>query len=1181
MTVSHTLAIAADEWRTQWRSPLIWLLVALACLTSMSVNPTAFIPRGGDADAVPAVNSVFALAHLFGLSGFLVYTFFASIMAGMAVIRDEEARVLPLLSSTPLTPASYILGKIAGVLAVLLGAVVLHLLFVVLTTEVWPGAAGPRLPFRPMAYLVPVFGIMWPGVVFSAGVAFAVGERFRSPMAVYAVPVVLFIGVLFFLWTWAPDGLPAQVDRLLAIVDPSGLRWMNVTMFGTDRGVAYYNTASLSFDTTLVLNRVLVLAIPLIGVAMAIPHFARSQRHVDRATKKVVSRHEAIPSRLTGVGEHPGSGLPAMRQQRPAFTESLRTLLRAEMRWLYRQPALLLFVPFIMAMIGEFASSGSEVLGAPVVHTAGTMATGSIEVVTVLMAFLLLFYGVESVQREATTRFRALLYASPAPTAAILLAKGLANGLLLVVILGAGLVACLITLAGPSGSGVSIMPFLLVWVAILGPTFYMWFTLVMAVMSATGSRYATYAVGLSMLAATVYLLATGTMTWRVNWSLWGTLRWTDMGIFPLNGPALLANRILVVVCGCVFALVAVGSFRRRTPDTYASRHLIRILARHRAMRAALALAFVALAISTYIAVQIDRGPQGVSAEDDARAYWRQNVATWSGVETPALRHATLHIDLAPADRRMEVQGLYTLRNETADTVARIPFTVGRSFEAVRWRVGRQPVTVEDRAGLHVLTLPSALAPGDSVRVAFSYRAMQPAGFTRNGGGMSQFILPAGVALSTLRGEFLPAPGFVEGIGIDENNRPDPAEVPDDFWRGRLAPIGNVRGYTTHVTVTAPSAYTVTSVGERTAEQTSEGRKTVVWESTHPVTTLVVLAGRWDVRQQEGNAVYYHPAHGRNVDDMLDAMTLARSRFSEWFYPYPWATLRINEVPALASVATGYPTNIRFSEDIGFLAAPDASGSMSFFVAAHEVAHQWWGTVLVPGEGPGADVLIESMANYAALLMVHEAFGATGRAAFGRRLEANYQANRRVDGERPLARIVDDGGAHSQSVLYDKGAWALWMLHDHLGADRMLAGLRVFFERYRVTDDYPAVDDLLATLREQATDLEAFDALVRQWFYGTGMPEYRVSEPLVVRDGAVWRVSATVENIGGGLAGVDVAIQGAPSQDAVPSEQRHHLELAPGQPRRLEWRCPFPPHRIVVDPDVRVLQIERENAEVVL
>lgn len=1191
MSGRRVWTIARHEAQTLLAGPLFWVLVVLMVVLTMSLNPTAMIPS--DDTAVGGVRafatSPYALAQFFSLAGFFLYTFFVSIMAGLSVVRDDEARVAELLHSTPLTPAEYIAGKFGGVLVMIAVAVLLHLGIALAVLQLLPTDELVRGPFRLTNFVGTLTLFAVPGVVFCAGLAFAAGERARQPMAAYAVPIAYFLAVTFFLWTWNPSWLPAGVNRLLMLIDPTALRWLRQTLFDVDRGVAFYNTAPLALDATFWTNRFLTLAVPLAAVAWSVRHcrqtiggdrpagrwFGRSRRPSPDAPASLPTAALTQARPLRDLG---------MSSRAPGFLSSTLHIARAELRELRAHPALYLFLPFIVFLVLEFATEGSAVLGAPVIYTAGFIAIGTIEIITVLVCLLLLFYTVESVHRETTTSFGAILFATPFRTGALLLAKSLANAAIVATVLAVCLATSLTMLAGQSQGRVEVWPFVLVWGLCLTPTFFVWNTFVTAVLALVRNRYVTYALGLGALVGTAIGFQSGAMTWVWNWPLWGTLRWSDLGTFPLNGEALLFNRLLMVALGVFFGAVAVLAFPRTERDATATLHRFRPRALFRTAARLAPFAVLPLLLGGYLAVQIATGFQGEAAQEWARDYWRQNVATWRDATPPEIAAMDLDIDLDPAARRIEVAGTYTLVNRTDEPMTRLPFTVGPYFENVVWTLVDAPTEADDRAGLHILTPPSPLMPSDTVEVGFAYRAVYPRGFTRNGGGARHFILPAGVLLSTLRGEFLPTPGFVERLGLHDGNRYDAADIPDDFWQETLSPIGDGALYDTRVEVTAPSDYTVTSVGVKTAEEARDGRTTVVWESDHPVSVVNVMAGRWDVAERDGHAIYYHPGHPYNIDAMMTTLVAARDRYSEWFYPYPWQQLRINEFPNLEANATGFPTNISFSETAGFLTRPDRTLDAVFVTTAHEVAHQWWGNLLRPGEGPGTDVLIEGAAHYATLRLREAVHGLRARIAFATQIEDAYATERRIDAEQPLARIRDDGRRTDRTAVYNKGAWVLWMMHQHLGDAAMHAGLRAFFDRYvaPADGDYPALHDFIKTLRPFASDSAAYQTFVDQWFFDVVLPECQLSDIEVVQRANQWTVSATIENVGTGTASVEVAAargERFSGFDLNPdyADARTTIRLAPGRPERISWTVPFEPERLVVDPDALVLQLNRDRA----
>lgn len=105
-----------------------------------------------------------------------------------------------------------------------------------------------------------------------------------------------------------------------------------------------------------------------------------------------------------------------------------------------------------------------------------------------------------------------------------------------------------------------------------------------------------------------------------------------------------------------------------------------------------------------------------------------------------------------------------------------------------------------------------------------------------------------------------------------------------------------------------------------------------------------------------------------------------------------------------------------------------------------------------------------------------------------------------------------------------------------------------------------------------------------------MPEYRLSDAAVQAQGAGWRVTATVENVGIGTMPLDLAaIRGVrfpelseeTDAETAPEpyrEARAAITLAAGESTTIEIFTDFEPETLIVDPDAVVLQLRREVAE---
>jgi aminopeptidase N len=231
-----------------------------------------------------------------------------------------------------------------------------------------------------------------------------------------------------------------------------------------------------------------------------------------------------------------------------------------------------------------------------------------------------------------------------------------------------------------------------------------------------------------------------------------------------------------------------------------------------------------------------------------------------------------------------------------------------------------------------------------------------------------------------------------------------------------------------------------------------------------------------------------------------------------------------------------------------------------------------------------------MSHFSTLLLFEQMKGPRGRMEFAKGLESRYGDRRRVDDERPMY-DVDASREADETVVYDRGGWVFWMLYDYLGHERALEGYRAFIQAWSQSRDHATLQDLVQALRPYAADPTAYDAFVAQWFENRVMPEYRVLEAKKAKRGDAYEVVATIRNRGTGTMPVEIAAtsgerwkkpeKGGETRPAVANpdyrEARATVTLGPGESKSVTVRCSFDPKRVVVDPDVRVLQLQRKQA----
>ncbi len=1197
------LVLGFDLRRHLRRPLLIFLVLLLGWIAHGLSTGDMMIVTSGDSrigGTKAWLTSEFALSQLFAAMA-TFYAYFVAIAAGMAMIREDELKVGELLHATPLRPAEYVWGKFLAILAAFLAVAAVHLALLVYFFH-GPSPAEPEIvgPFALGSYLRPVAVFLLPCLVFLAGTSFAVGHWTRRPILVFLFPVVLLSALFFFLWNWSPSWLDPRANRLLMLLDPTGFRWIRETWLLVDRGVEFYNTAPVRYDALFLASRLGVIGLGLGAVVSVQRGTGPGAR--DRGAKRPgwLSRLRGGAAAAEQKSEPAAPAAPHVPAPVPAavggggrnlgWWGGTLAVARVELRELRSSPALYLFVPLILLQTLANALLATGAFEAPILLTSGFLASFEVNFFTFLLCPLLLFYAVESMERERSTGVAEIYYSTPLATLSVVLGKVLGLAAVAVAILTAALAANAVLLLAQGEAPFAVLPFAVVWGGILAPTFLLWVAFIVAVWSVSGNRYVTYGAALGAFGFTLYQQFTGELTWLGNWLVWSAVQWSDLAALELHRTMLLANRGLALTLAALLVAVAVRALGRRQADVYrrVDRLRPRPLARE-ALRLAPWAALPAL-FAGLLWAGVDRGAEGERAEQRRKDYWRSNVATWADREVPSLAAVDLDVELVPEESRLRVEGTYELVNDLGEPRRQIPITAGFHWRQLRWTLDGEAFEPEDRAGLHVFELPEPLPPGGTVEIGFAYEGRFPDGASKNGGPTWEAILPSAVVLTSFGNElgshgpsFVPIVGYVDSIGVDEDNEHDERVYPEGFHHGRVRPfVGGRRAFDVRMRITGPPELTYNGVGVKLSDEVADGRRTTVWQSDHPVRFFNIVAGRWDVHQGETAAIYHHPGHTYNLDEILLALEGSRRWYSEWFAPYPWTELKLSEFPRIHSYAMGMPTNIPFSESLGFLTRDDPDANAPFMVTAHEAAHQWWGNILVPGDGPGGAVLSEGMAHYSTLMLFEQLKGERHRMAFARQIEDRYGNRRRVDSEQPLVRF-DYSRAGDQTVVYDKGGWTMWMLMRHLGRDAMLAGLQRFIETYREGGDYPLLEDLLAALRPFAEDVPAFDAFVDQWFRDVVVPRYRLRDAHREPAGGSWRVRAEVANLGTGTMPVEIAAARGERFDeegaASPGyrDERVTVVLGPGESRTVEIRAGFEPERLVVDPDVQVLQLHRGDA----
>lgn len=1060
------------------RSASTWIYAGLLFLIAMWM----FLAT---ADGAPSayINSAERIAGggvIAGMLGMLV----SAALFGDAAVRDVRAGMDPLLYTSPLRKGEYLGGRYLAALAVN-GILLLAIPLGIMVATQLAASFETVGPFRAGAYVQAFFLFLLPNLVVTGAILFAVGTLARQVIPVYLAVIGLLIASISAL------NYPGLVEHpfLNPLTDPFGVETVqDVTRYWTE---AERNDRLIGLPAALAWNRVVWLAIGagVLALLHRVFRFAHADGGGRRRKRRPAVVGAAAPARVSSAGgpvavpRVAGSfgGRTALRQVLGVARESLAGLAASRS-----------FVVVLLACAGLPLLWGWNV-GGTVFETPTWPVTFLIAEVVLSTRFapviplLIVLFAGELVWRERDAGVAEIADAAPVGEGVALAGRFLALVAMIVAFQVLSMIGGLLIQVLQGYHEYELGLYLRVLFGIKFTSYLLVAALAMAVHVAVNHKYLGHILTLLGLLAIELLPRMGLV--RHHLLLYGSdpgWIYSDMAGFGPYAAPIVWFRLYWAGWALLLGILAVLLWIRG-PEEGLRRRLGRArarlaggVARAAAVAVAMIVGFGGFVFYNTNVLNEYRTKDELAAP---RAEYEKRYGRYEDAPQPTITAASLRVEIHPETPAVDLRGTYRLVNRTDAPIDSVHVFVAPEIDARSISLGRAgdgsgagaaPAVVDDALGYRIFALDRPLAPGDSVELAFDV-AFRPRGFPND-------QLPTEVVASGTYFDrrWLPFIGYQPMIELADPDTRERFGLPP---RPRLPGLDDVAarqyrgvwrdGEDVRVDVVLGTAADQTAItpGALRGTWTEDGRRYFHYRTERPGSFgLPVFSGRYAVLEDRWNDValrlYHHPTHTHVLDRMVRGMKAGLAYFTEQFGPYPDGRLQIVEVPRYDSFGRAHAHTIAFSENNLLLRVEEDGLDHAFYGTAHEVAHQWWGGQVSGAPVAGAGFLSESLANYSAMMVTEATYGIeAARRVYDFQMD-RYLRQRAARGrDVPLLEAMDQPW-----IYYGKGAVALYLLRDHIGADRVNGALRRYLEKYRdAGPPYPTSLDLYAELRAATPD----------------------------------------------------------------------------------------------------------------
>jgi hypothetical protein len=580
-----------------------------------------------------------------------------------------------------------------------------------------------------------------------------------------------------------------------------------------------------------------------------------------------------------------------------------------------------------------------------------------------------------------------------------------------------------------------------------------------------------------------------------------------------------------------------------------------------------------------------------AARTERSVEYERRYGKYAGIPQPNLTGSSVHVEIYPRRREVEIRGTYSLVNRSDVAIDEVHLATVPGLETGEVTFDRPAARVlaDEDLGHRIYKVENALQPGDSLRLNFQVR-FKPRGF---GGNDIDDSVAANGTYFTSR-DWLPAIGYqrnreLADAGARKRHGLAPRHALPPLYDAYARRNGADRVAFEAVMGTDEDQVAV-APGALRRTRTDGGRRHFHYSTDAPIgnnyafasASYAVHEARFDPSSGGGPGVtikiFHHPGHSANLDRMVRSVRASLDYYGEQFGgPYPYGHITLVERGRREDSLHAEASAIYYGEKFALLNPIDGPRGLDivFFGVAHEVAHQWWGHRLVPANFEGVVLMAEGLANYSAMQLLEKTYGHDHLERYlSQVLWAAYERPR-TRAAVPLLR------ADNAFLGYRKGARAMYALSRYIGEERVNGALRRLFEKHG--SGAPPLTTTLDLYRElQAVTPDSLHSLLHDLFEANTFWELKTEQATAVQtEAGTWQVTldvrarkVVVDEAGNETeVPMDDWVEMGVFGDGEPYLQKHRIRSGK---QTITVTAPQKPARAGIDPHYLLIDLETDD-----